>query len=76
MGEKTTPTVQLVFTGNDEPHVFAVVLNGPLMPNGFSPVGFTPVFAIVMYWTELVWPIRTDPKIIKPMDAAIRMAAT
>ena len=28
-GEKTTPTVQLVFTASDEPQVFAEMVNGP-----------------------------------------------
>src|ERR1700761_4569731 len=62
VGEKTTPTVQLVFTASDEPHVFAEMLKGPLIVSGFSPAGAAPVFATVMYCTGLVWLMRTDPK--------------
>jgi hypothetical protein len=62
VGVKTTPTVQLVFTANEEPHVFADILNGPLTLSGFSPATFVAVFATVTYCTELVCPIRTDPK--------------
>src|ERR1700761_6985792 len=64
-GEKTTPTVQLVFTGSEEPQVFAVMVNGPLMFSGFSPATFAPVLATVMYCTGLVCPIRSDPKSIR-----------
>src|SRR6201996_3274724 len=45
VGEKTTPTVQLVFTASDEPHVFADMVNGPLMLSGCSAATFVPVFA-------------------------------
>jgi hypothetical protein len=54
VGKKTTPTVQLVFTANVEPQVFAVIENGPLMLSGFSPATIFPVFATVTYCTALV----------------------
>ena len=62
VGEKTTPTVQLVFTAKEAPQVFADMENGPLMLKGFNRDRLWPVLATVTYCTGLVCPMRTEPK--------------